>query len=98
MRLRGKTDDNQNEIVLALREAGCQVLSLAALGAGVPDLLVLRGLRIYMLEVKDGSKSVSRQRLTPDQVRFHALWPVVKVVTSVEEALAAVGAIACPNQ
>ena len=93
MRKRGKVDDNQNEIVQALRQTGgCQVLSLAALGAGVPDLLCYRALHLYLLEIKDGRKPLSRQKLTPDQINFHRLWPV-HVVTSVDEALKAVGVI-----
>jgi hypothetical protein len=72
--------------VQALRAAGAQVLSLAPLGHGVPDLLVSRSGRLYLLEVK-GLKG----GLTPDQVAFHALWPEVQVVRNVDEAFAAVG-------
>ena len=43
MRRAGKIDANQPEIVAALRDAGCSVLSLAQLGGGVPDLLIGRG-------------------------------------------------------
>jgi len=94
MRKYGKTDANQAAIVQALRQAGCQVLSLAALGSGVPDLLVRRGgtLQLYLLEVKDGNKSASRRKLTPDQVAFHRHWPV-HIVNNVEEALLTVGAV-----
>lgn len=90
MRLAARTDDNQNRVVNALRRAGCQVLSLSAVGKGCCDLLVNRAGIIHMLEVKDGNKSPSRRRLTRFQVLFHQNWPV-KVVTSEEEALEAVG-------
>ena len=93
MRKRGKTDANQTEIVQALRQTGgCEVLSMAALGAGAPDLLIWRRgtLRFYLCEIKDGSKPASRRKLTPDQINFHRLWPV-HVVTSIDEALAVVG-------
>ena len=85
-------DTNQTAIVVALREIGCNVLSLAAIGQGCPDLLVYRhatGL-LYLLEVKDGAKSASRRRLTPHQKQFHADWPV-HVVKNEIEAMVVVG-------
>jgi Holliday junction resolvase len=92
MRRAAKIDRNQTEIVEALRKIGCKVQSLAAVGAGVPDLLVMRGSRLFLLEVKDGAKPLSERRLTPDQVKWHSEWagaPLV-VVESVEQALAAI--------
>ena len=80
-----KIDANQPEIVEALREAGNQVHSAAALGNGAPDLLVSRAMKIWLLEVK-----AKGGRLTPAQRKWHALWPV-HTVRSVEEALRAVG-------
>lgn len=85
MRRAARTDANQAEIVTALRKSGCQVESLAKLGRGVPDLLVSRAGKLKLLEVK-----TKRGDLTPDQRRWHALWPV-HVVRSPEEALRAVG-------
>jgi Holliday junction resolvase len=89
MRRIARIDDNQREIVKALRQAGCKVLSLAAVGNGCPDLLVYRADTLYMLEVKDGGKSASRRQLTPHQQRFKKDWPV-QVVTDIESALKAV--------
>ena len=81
VRKHGKVDANQPEIVAAFRQEGAGVLSLAAIGGGVADLLVsLQGL--HLVEVKDGSKSPSERKLTPDQVEWHATWPV-SVVESV---------------
>jgi hypothetical protein len=95
MRQRGRVDYNQHEIVAALRLVGCSVESLAPVGNGVPDLLVGRGGRNFLLEVKDGGKSPSRIRLTRDQVAWHREWRgKVYVVSSVDEALAAVGVTA----
>lgn len=112
MRRAAKIDANQPEIISALEAAGCLVLSLAAVGNGVADLLVLppRVCRIiapqfapqeegycedcgrpvlpYLLEVKNPAGRGTS--LTPDQVKFHAEWPVT-VVTTPEEALKAVG-------
>ena len=91
MRRAARLDDNHKAIVAALRAVGCEVLSLAAVGSGCPDLLVLRpnALTLLLLECKDGSKPPSERRLTPDQQKFHAHWPVT-VVESVDDALAAV--------
>jgi Holliday junction resolvase len=89
MRRKAKVDANQNEIVQALRQAHCQVLSLATLGSGVPDVLVCRHLQFHLLEIK---MPKSRNRLSDEQKEFHSIWPV-KIVTSVDEALAAVGAV-----
>jgi Holliday junction resolvase len=92
VRLASRVDDNQKCIVRALRQTGASVLSLAAIGNGCPDLLVLCAGRLYMLEVKDGDKAPSRQKLTPHQIKFHADWPVV-VVNSVESALKSIGVL-----
>jgi hypothetical protein len=87
-----RVDNNQREIVKALRACGASVLSLAALGKGVPDLLVSIGVRTLMLEIKDGNKPPSARKLTADQQRFHSAWQgKIAVVTSVDEALKAVG-------
>lgn len=91
MRRAAKIDDNQVEIANALRWAGCNVLSLAAVGKGCPDLLVERADTLYLIEVKDGAKSPSRRRLTAEQERFHRIWSTPKVVATVDEALEAVG-------
>ena len=80
-----KIDANQPEIVEALRGVGCQVQSLAPLGKGAPDLLVRRGTLWRLIEVKSKAGS-----LTPDQRKWHALWPV-HICRTPEEALRAVG-------
>ncbi len=94
MRRAARVDDNQAEIVKALRSVGASVQSLAAAGDGIPDLLVGFRRATYLLEVKDGRKKPSARELTPDQIAWHAEWiggPCV-VVNSVGEALAAIGA------
>jgi Holliday junction resolvase len=91
MKRKGRTDRNQQDIVDALRKAGCSVLSLANVGQGCPDLLVGLAGKNHLLEVKDGDKPPCRQKLTPAQVRFHRDWQGQKaVVATVHEALAAV--------
>lgn len=89
MRRAAKRDDNHAEIVAALRKAGALVLDLGAVGGGCPDLLTYSYSGFRLLEIKDGAKPPSDRKLTPDQVKFHAVWPV-SVVTSVQEAIEAV--------
>lgn len=91
IRRAARRDDNHQEIVRGLRKAGCSVLDLGAVGNGCPDLLVMRGGVMLLMEIKDGAKIPSKQKLTPDQVKFHAEWGgSVVVVKSLEEALAAI--------
>ena len=93
-----KVDDNQAEIVAALRACGCSVAVTSSAGGGFPDLCVGIQGKNYLLEVKDGSKSPSRQKLTPDQVTFHATWEgQVNVVRNIDEALIAVRLRARPS-
>ena len=96
MRRAAKVDANQAQIVSALRAAGATVQSLAAVGKGVPDLLCGIGGKTVLIECKDGRRPPSERQLTPDQIEWHVEWrggPCV-VVSSVDEALAAIGVIA----
>lgn len=98
MRRAAKTDANQTEIVKALRQAGAVVQSLASVGCGCPDLLVGYRSRLFLLELKDGNKPPSAQKLTPDQIEWHQVWQGhVQVVNSVDGALQAIGAIKSPQ-
>ena len=95
MRRAAQVDANQREVVAALRGAGASVQLLHAVGEGCPDLLVgYKGLNM-LLEVKDGSKPPSAQKLTPQQEEWHRDWRGHRVVVnSPEAALTAIGAIA----
>lgn len=94
MRYAAKIDSNQNEVVDALRKAGASVQSLAALGKGVPDLLVaIRGVNLLM-EIKDGNKPKSAQKLTDDQLKWHGAWQgPVCIVDGPEAALRMIGVV-----
>jgi hypothetical protein len=89
-----KVDANHCQVVSALRAAGASVQSLAAVGKGVPDLLVsFNGVNLLM-EVKDGNKSKSAQRLTEDQIKWHGAWQgPVCIVDGPEAALRMIGVI-----
>jgi Holliday junction resolvase len=93
MRRAAKVDRNQPEIVKALRQVGACVQSLAAVGDGVPDLLVGFQGQTVLVEVKDGERPKSERQLTDDQIQWHAKWSGGRcvVVGSVYEALAAIG-------
>ena len=101
VRRAAKVDDNHGAVVKAFRDMGCSVLSLAALGRGVPDILLwVPRLEHYILvEIKDGDKVPSARKLTPKQKEFHATWPgPVVVIKSVDEAVALVNARASRPQ
>ncbi len=75
-----KVDANQQDIVKLFRQLGCQVAITSSAGDGFPDLVIQRRnpatkrnrLETYLVEIKDGSLSPSRRKLTPEQVKFHA--------------------------
>lgn len=94
MRRAAKVDANQRYIVEALRAVGASVELLHAVGKGCPDLLVGYGGVNFLLEVKDGSKVPSAQKLTDDQVIWHERWRGrAAVVKNVQAALQAIGAL-----
>jgi hypothetical protein len=88
-RTRARVDDNQWLIVQTLRQHGASVQPLHTVGKGCPDLLVGFKGRNYLLEVKDGLKSPSKRKLTPDQSAWHEVWAgQVTIVTNCAEAVA----------
>lgn len=93
MRRAAKIDANQTQVVTALRAAGAVVHSLAAVGNGVPDLLVAFRSQTLLMEVKDVSLSQSRRALTPAQIEFHKGWTggPLSIVDGPEAALRAIG-------
>ena len=78
VRRAAKIDSNHADVVAGFRKLGYLVLSLAAHGRGVPDLLIYRrDVGFRLIEVKRDKKA----SLTADQVAFQAQgWPV-EVVT-----------------
>lgn len=92
MRRAARIDDNQNEIVDALRSVGASVAITSMVGDGFPDLTVgFRDIN-YLIEIKDGSKPPSRRQLTrPEQVFHDSWWGRIDIVNSVDEALYVIG-------
>jgi hypothetical protein len=89
MRLRGRVDKLQSEIVLGLRTAGVKVAITSNIGNGFPDLLVKFRGTLYLMEIKSkGGK------LTQDERDFFDEWQdVTTVIYSLDDALKAVGAM-----
>ena len=95
----GKPDSVQPGIVTALRKAGAHVVILSGVGLGVADLAVLRAGKTTWIEVKSDAAAVKRKSLTAvrqaefrDQAAAHGV--TVHIVTTPEEALRAIGALA----
>ena len=65
-----RVDANHAEIVEAFRKLGCSVRSTATVGNGFPDLAVAYRGVVKLVEVKDGLKPPSAQKLTPDEQAF----------------------------
>lgn len=95
MRRAAKVDANHTQVVMALQAAGATVQSLAAVGQGVPDLLVGFQGKTLLMEVKDGQKPPSARRLTEQQLTWHGAWRggPVAIVDGVDAALRALGVL-----
>jgi hypothetical protein len=88
VRYAARVDDNQGEIVKALRKIGAVVTPIHRLGGGVSDLLVSFRQKWWVLEVKDGKKPPSERVLTPDEKRWIGEQKApVYIVTSAAEAV-----------
>ena len=93
MRRAARRDDNEKEIVAAMREAGAYVKVIN--DEGLFDLLVAytgpSGFEhTLLIEVKDGAKPPSARRLTDAEAKFHNEWPLSNlfIVNSAEDAVA----------
>jgi hypothetical protein len=88
-----RIDANHEQVVSALRAAGASVQSLAAVGQGVPDLLVGFQGKTLLMEIKDGNKTPSERRLTEPQLKWHGAWRggPLAVVDGVDAALRMLG-------
>ena len=84
-----RIDSNQNAIVKRFRALGCVVAVTSSIGNGFPDLVVRHNwsTKVLLIEIKDGSKSKSRQKLTPDEEKFHMDWSgCVHIIRSEQDA------------
>lgn len=87
-----KADANQPKIVGMLRTVGCTVQHLHTVGKGCPDILVGYRGQNYLMEIKDGDKPPSDQKLTAPELAWHESWRgKVHVVRNEREALEVIG-------
>lgn len=83
-----RVDENQKEIVQTLRKMGISVLILSDVGKGCPDLCLGYDGKCYLVELKNGNKSPSGQKLTEAEQLFFDNWRGnVRVINSVDQAL-----------
>jgi Holliday junction resolvase len=75
MRRASRVDGNHAEIVDFFKKLGCSVLSLAAVGKGVPDLLVAINGITWLVEVKMPSGKENEL-----QVEFAITWKGCRAV------------------
>lgn len=90
MRRAAKVDGNHADLVAGLRACGAFVQSLATVGQGCVDVLCgFRG-RWFVFEIKDPAQPLHKQKLTPDEVRWHqvaSLHAPVYVITTLDQAI-----------
>ncbi len=88
MRRASKVDDNQPDIVAALRKRGCSVQPIHMIGRGVPDILIGHRGTNLLAEIKDGRKPPSARRLTDDEEIWHRDWRgQIAIINSIDEAM-----------
>jgi hypothetical protein len=83
-----RIDDNQREIVSTFRKIGASVQILSDVGRGCPDIIVGMFGKNFLVEIKNGKKPPSAQRLTEKEQSFFDTWKGhVCIVRSVEDAV-----------
>lgn len=84
MRRAARVDDNQKEIVEAFRKLGWSVLIISQL-KNCCDIIVSKNGRTIAVEIKDGKKPPSAQKLTEGELKFKESWQgEYKIVNSVD--------------
>ena len=82
-----RIDANQPEIVKTFRKFGWYVLIVSQL-KNCYDIIVSKNGRTIAVEIKDGSKPPSQQKLTPGEIKFKNEWQgEYKLITSVDDVL-----------
>jgi len=90
LRRNARVDANQSEIVKALRKHGAHVLITSQLKNAFDILVGYKG-KLYIVEIKDGSKVKSNRKLTQGEQKcadgFESVGVTYHVIESVEQAL-----------
>jgi len=86
-----RSDNNQQEIVKALRAIGVSVAITNQVGCGFPDLVCGYRGKNYLIEIKNKE---TYGKLNTEQLIFRDKWNgKIAVVTSVDEAYEIIGAL-----
>jgi hypothetical protein len=81
-----RVDENQKLIVKTFRELGASVQVLSNIGKGCPDILVGIFGKNFLVEIKNGAKCPSAQKLTEHEQVFFDSWKgQVCIIKSVDE-------------
>ncbi len=82
-----RIDANQPEIVKTFRKFGWYVLIISQL-KNCCDIIVSKNGRTIAVEIKDGSKPKSKQKLTEGEIKFRNEWQgEYKLIKSIEDVL-----------
>lgn len=80
-----KVDANQPEIVKELRKRGWYVLIISQL-KNCCDVIISKGGRTIAIEIKDGTKPKSAQRLSEGEKKFMDEWQgEYRIITSTDD-------------
>jgi Holliday junction resolvase len=80
-----RVDANQGEIVKAFRALGWYVLIISQL-KNCCDIIVSKNGRTIAVEIKDGSKPSSQQKLTEGELKFKDEWQgEYALITTIED-------------
>jgi len=83
-----RVDDNQPEIVKAFRGLGWYVLIISQL-KNCCDIIVSKNGRTIAVEIKDGSKVASKQKLSIGELKFKSEWQgEYRLITCIDDVLA----------
>jgi hypothetical protein len=80
-----RVDANQPEIVKALRRTGWYVLIISQL-KNCCDLMISKAGRTIAIEIKDGTRAKSEQKLSPGETTFMNEWQgEYKIIASLDD-------------
>lgn len=83
-----RVDANQPEIVKAFRDLGWSVLIISQLKK-CADIIVSKNGQTIVVEIKDGSKPISAQKLTAGELEFKEMWQgEYKVINCIDDVIA----------
>lgn len=83
-----RVDNGQMDIVNTLRKLGMSVHVTSNFGFGFPDAVAAYMFKTYLIEIKDGNKCPSKQRLNVLEQKFHDDWQdKIYILNSVKSAI-----------